>query len=121
MADEIRTDLTKFVVDEIATAQGAAYRIHYVNSSRMAVSPWDVRLTVGQVIEAAGRQVNQDEATLIMSPQHAKQFLQSLEKTIRQYEEMFGAIPEPAALIEKAKAAGASVHGPKPQLRRTKP
>lgn len=120
MADEMeKPDLSKFAIKGITTTQSAGYRSIYVNSSRMGVSPWDVRLTVGQVVELGAGQVNQDEATLIMSPQHAKQFLRSLEKTIGSYEEVFGPIADLTAAIESAKDAAAINAKPKPKRKKT--
>lgn len=123
MADEIeKLALGKFAAD-IPTAQGPGHRIIYVNSSRMGVSPWDVRMIVGHVVEVGGGQLNQDEATLVMSPQHAKQFHKSLTKTLSSYEEIFGPISDLSAVLERAvieRAKGAAP-GPKPKLKRLKP
>ena len=131
MADELakpKLDVSTFST-EIPVGQAPGFRVIYINSSRMAVSPWDVRIVVGQVVEAGSGQQNQDEATLVMSPQHARQFLRSLEKTVNSYEEIFGPILDPMKAItaaneaakEAAKEAGkASAISPKPQLRRIK-
>lgn len=84
-----------------ATVKGPEHKSLYVNSSRMGISPYDVRMVVGQVIEVAEGQVNEDHATIIMSPEHAKAFLRNLEKTIASYEETFGEIKDPLTVLKQ--------------------
>lgn len=78
---------------------GENYRTFYANLSRMSVSAWDIRFTLGQVMEKPpGIQINQDEATFVMTPAHAKVFCENLAKTLEQYEKHFGEIIVPAAV-----------------------
>lgn len=97
MSKDNKLDLKAFAVPGRAAVKSPEHKIFYVNSSRMGISPYDVRVIVGQVVEVAEGQVNEDQATIIMSPEHAKAFLRSLEKTIASYEETFGEIKDPMA------------------------
>lgn len=83
---------TEFPV--VRVTRGQEHKSIYVNSSRMGISPYDVRMVLGQVVELTEGQVNEDQVTLIMSPQHAKVFLRNLGKTIALYETNFGEIKE---------------------------
>ena len=117
MADETeKLDLSKLSMS-VPTTKSPNHRVVYVNSSRMGVSPWDVRVILGQVSEVADGQQNQDEVTLVMSPQHAKIFLRNFETTIATYEGMFGKITDLTDVIEKAKRDAV---GPKQKLKRQK-
>jgi hypothetical protein len=79
----------------LASTRAADYKNMYVNATKMGVSPWDIRVTVGQVIENAdGTNVTEEQITLLMSPQHAKVVLQSLQTTIEVYERTFGEIKD---------------------------
>lgn len=100
MSENNKPDLKALVR---AAVKSPEHKNLYVNSSRMGISPYDVRMIVGQVVEIAEGQVNEDHATIIMSPEHAKAFLRNLEKTIASYEENFGEIKDPLVL-QKAEA-----------------
>lgn len=103
MTEDVKLDLTKFGA-QLRIVKSQEHRVFYVNSSRMGISAWDVRMIVGQVVELGEGQVNEDQATIIMSPEHAKMFLRNLEKTIASYEETFGEIGDPMGVQEKALA-----------------
>ena len=78
----------------------------YSNSVQLAISPWDIRLMLGQVAEGGVGTANIDlDATIIMSPGHAKAFTESMVKTIEQYESLFGTINNPMDKIQAAAAA----------------
>jgi hypothetical protein len=86
--------------------QSSSFRNVYANTCRVGIGPWDIRISFGQVVEIApGRSVNEDEVTIIMSPQQAKAVLQGWKESIERYEAAFGEIPNPALVIEKARAA----------------
>jgi len=88
----------------VPIAQSPNFRTFYSNSSRMGISPWDIRFTLGQVIEVPpGRQINLDEATFVMVPAHAKIFWENLGKTIEKFEQSFGQIVVPAAVRGQVK------------------
>lgn len=104
MAD-IKEQIAKLAA-AIPLAKGQDHRVTYANSSRMGISPWDVRIIFGQVIEAAnGTQVNEDQTTVVMAPALAKQVLKNLESTVAQYEELFGEIKDPMAKSGLAQGA----------------
>jgi hypothetical protein len=79
----------------IKTVKGANYQVVYANSSRMGISPWDIRVTLGQVVEIDAGQVNEDQVVVIMSPALAKLFMKNLTTTVEKYEEIFGPIKDP--------------------------
>ena len=68
------------------------FRMIYVNSTKMGLSPWDIRLILGQVVEEGGDQLHQDMVTVVMSPQHAKAFSAAVAQTVATYEAQFGEI-----------------------------
>lgn len=76
------------------------YKNLYINATRMSISPWDIRIAVGQVVEIDGKNTNEDAATIVMSPQHAKAFLASLQKSFDLYEERFGKVAEANVELE---------------------
>jgi hypothetical protein len=66
----------------------------YVNSTEMGISPWDVRIKMGEIVGQAedGRPQVKHLGTLLMAPAHAKAVLEALQKTVNLYEEKFGEI-----------------------------
>ena len=85
-----------------SSTKSESYAIVYCNSTKMSISPWDVRITVGALVESGvSEMVNEDRLTLVMSPQHAKAVLDSLATTVRLYEESFGTIPDVQAIIKE--------------------
>jgi hypothetical protein len=60
----------------------------------MGISPWDVRIKLGEVVGqgADGRPQAKHLATILMAPGHAKAVLEALQRTIHTYEEKFGEI-----------------------------
>ncbi len=88
------------------TVKSEKYQTLYINASRMGISPWDVRMTLGHVLEREpGIAINEDQTTIVMTPSMAKALLENLAMTLRAYEQAFGEIGNPTAAIEKAQAA----------------
>ena len=77
------------------------YREIYSNVSRVAISPWDLRLVFGQTVEGAtqGQLVMQDVMTVVISPQHAKILLESWTTAMKTYETHFGEVPNLTAAV----------------------
>ena len=80
-------------------ADGGA--LPYVNGVQVVFSPWDFQLLFsqlsGMIVGDTPDQTNQESrmiSRLIMSPQHAKAFLQLLANNISTYEQNFGEIPD---------------------------
>jgi len=73
----------------------------YSNNVRVEVSPWDIKFIFGEVekaeVSADGRSISklyvEDRARISMSPEHAKAFLNVLQKNIEQFEKQVGPIP----------------------------
>ena len=65
----------------------------YCNSTEIGLSPWDVRI---KLMEGLGGEAGVLEVmvhgTVVMSPLHAKAFLEALQRTIHIYEDNFGPI-----------------------------
>jgi hypothetical protein len=65
----------------------------YCNNTELALSPWDVRIKIMEMLGAEGGVVELIvHGSLAMSPQHAKAFSEALQKTIQIYEDNFGPI-----------------------------
>lgn len=85
------------------------HRVFYTNAAKIQVSPWDLKMVFGQLAELDGEVVNDEQVTVIMSPQHAKALLNHWITTIKSYESTFGAIDDPTAkLAELGKQAEAA-------------
>lgn len=89
------------------------YKKIYVNTTRMAISSWDIRMHLGQSSETLdGGNLNEDLVSVIMSPAHAKAMLQSLAKTIQAYEQHFGEILSPELAMKSTQEMIASSDKP---------
>jgi hypothetical protein len=65
----------------------------YVNSTDMSITPWDIRIKIGENIDVKdNKPVVRKYGTITMSPSHAKATLVALQTTIRMFEEKFGEI-----------------------------
>ncbi len=72
--------------------------VMYFNHSRVALSTFDVRIYFGQGnITAQGQQSLVEQLCVILTPEYAAAFSQTLKTTLEKYEEMFGKIRPPAA------------------------
>lgn len=108
-------DITKFgSIPE--TVQSEDHQLIYANSTRIGISPWDVQITFGHVVEReAGKTVNVDKVTIVLTPSQAKAVVHNLSLTLKTYEDMFGEISDPIAAIQKAQAARA-MKSPLPKI-----
>ena len=74
--------------------QSEDYRTIYSNAASLSFTPWDFRFTFSQLVDKGAREaVVQDEACVVLSPQHAKVMVEMLQTTVAQYEAQFGVIP----------------------------
>ena len=92
--------------------QGDSHQTIYINSSRVGISAWDIRFSLGQVVERTPNvSVNQDMVTVIMAPGHAKAFLAQVTQSIQAYEDAFGPIHDPTPSILAARQAKKAIEG----------
>lgn len=65
---------------------------HYVNQAQVITGVFDLRIRFGFVgtDEEGGRQVADEIATIIMSPQHAKALVAILGQHVAEYERLIG-------------------------------
>jgi hypothetical protein len=72
--------------------------VMYFNHSRVALSSFDVRIYFGQGnITAQGEQSLVEQLCVILTPEYAAAFSQTLKATLEKYEELFGKIRPPSA------------------------
>lgn len=65
----------------------------YCSATEIFLSGWDVRINLMENIPPmGGKPIMQVHGSVVMSPVHAKAFLQGLAKSLGQYEEKFGEI-----------------------------
>jgi len=65
----------------------------YSNVVRAGFTPWDVRVTLGQVIEPEiSTTQTEEQVTFVMSPQHFKAMLNVLNKVLATWETQFGQV-----------------------------
>ena len=82
--------------------QSPLFRTIYANTTKLAYTPWDVRISFSQLIDASqGSSIIEEEVCVVMSPQHAKVLVAMWQDTIHQYESKFGVVPD---LREASKA-----------------
>jgi len=75
--------------------------VGYANSVAVAHTLFDFQINFIEAIVRGDQQTSSDLfATIIMSPQHAKLFVKSLERNVQMYEESFGEIKLPEAAYE---------------------
>ncbi len=71
----------------------------YTNDTQVQLSPWDVRLIFGVIVEPPASERPSIQITSVgevrMSPQHAKKVALILLKQLQHYEETIGPIPVP--------------------------
>jgi hypothetical protein len=79
-----------------------AFLTIYANDAQVQTTPWDIRLTFGQIIGAPtganASLVVKETAEVYMSPQFAKRVAMVLIEQLRGYEETVGAVPVPPSL-----------------------
>jgi hypothetical protein len=75
----------------------------YANSARLNISLWDFKFNFGEVedIGPSGMKVS-EKVRVVMSPQHAKVFLQVFEQNLKRYEDKFGEIKVPVGIVEES-------------------
>lgn len=96
--------------------QAQDHKYIYVNGARMAISPWDLRIVYSTAKDIGGDTINEDQVTVVMSPQHAKAALRNWATTIKKYEDIFGVIPDLTDLLETAKKnKGNKIELPEPK------
>lgn len=75
--------------------QSPLFRTIYANTTKLAYTPWDVRISFSQLIDVSqGGSIIEEEVCVVMSPQHAKVLVAMWQDTIRQYESKFGEVPD---------------------------
>jgi len=80
------------------------YKTIYCNASKFSVTPWDIRFSVGQIVDdTKGVTVNEEKITVVMAPSHAKAVLKNLAATVGAYEEAFGEIADISAIQKRQK------------------
>ncbi len=91
---------TESQVKSVSKVESQSMETYYTNSTDILMSVFDFVLTIGQM-RASGPDsvVIEQQARVIMSPQHVKAFAKLLAEKVIQYEVTFGVIPEqPTAL-----------------------
>jgi hypothetical protein len=76
----------------------------YTNSANLEVTPWDFRLTFGELQRVPNKSPRVEQfVAVVMSPQHAKALLAILRNHVEEYEKQVGEIklPQPTASEEK--------------------
>jgi Protein of unknown function (DUF3467) len=75
----------------------------YANSARLNISLWDFKFSFGEVEEITPDVMRVSEKVrVLMSPQHAKVFLQVFQQNLKRYEDKFGEIKVPVGIVEEA-------------------
>lgn len=68
----------------------------YANNTQVTISPFDVRLIFGEIVKAdleKATLIVRLQASVAMSPQHAKAMLLLLKRQLDLYESKFGSVP----------------------------
>ena len=87
---ENNTEETKIVPTRTRSADA---RTIYIDATRLARSPFDIRLHFGLIMEIEpGVVVEEEQAVIIMSPHHAKAVAGVLIENLKKWEDEYGAI-----------------------------
>ena len=70
----------------------------YVNTTQIQSSNWDIRILFS---ERLPNDTVEPRAAIVLSPQHAKAFLEALVKNVAKFEVMFGSINYTPREVEK--------------------
>ena len=96
----------KSVSAESKLKKSENYSRIYSNGVQLSMSPWDIRMDFGQMLEGELNKVALvTDVTILMSPSHAAAFCKALLSTIGKYENAFGPINDPTVKARAAKAA----------------
>ena len=91
------------LLTEIPSVQSTSYREIYCNQAKMAATPWDFRATFAHIKPTDKGPVGTDEVTIVMSPQHAKAFISHWQKTVENYERLYGPVIDPTSKVIELK------------------
>ena len=81
------------------------YQELYVNQSEFGITPWDMQIMLGRIQGKLPEGFTLEELVMItMSPHHAKAFMMALAANVRAWEQSFGEIQLPQAVVKKAGA-----------------
>ncbi len=72
----------------------ADFREIYTNGVRLGITPWDIRIIFSCTKLINSQPVNEDQVSMVMSPQHMKAMQKHFDAMIQSYEENFGLIPD---------------------------
>ena len=65
----------------------------YINSAQVEISPWDVKIRLGQVTQATEEKLVIGElAHVFMTPEHTKAFMEALQVSLKLYEDTYGKV-----------------------------
>ena|ERR1700732_3755191 len=81
------------------------FREVYANTSLTGLSPFDITLTFAKASDVAGQAMQVDQVAVTMSPQHFKALCQSLNETLKAYEDAFGELKVPDSDIRPLRDA----------------
>lgn len=92
---------------QFPTARSDNYARIYANSCTLDITPWDFTFTFGEMKREAGAPVLkiEEQASIVMSPQHAKALLSILATNLREYEKAVGQINLPEATVQQPMTA----------------
>ncbi|HOI96089.1 MAG TPA: DUF3467 domain-containing protein [Syntrophobacter fumaroxidans] len=81
---------------QVEHVQSEKFQSIYTNNANVQISYFDFRIDFRQMLTGTdGRMIVERQASVVMSPQHAKALLGVLAQHVEQYEEQFGAIRMP--------------------------
>jgi len=105
MNEESKKKSLSDISRELRRVRASDYKMIYINSAGGSVSPWDIRITVGNIVDlGSGEGAIEDSVTLVMSPEHAKAMVKTLSSSVEKYEELFGEIKDILPIIREAKS-----------------
>lgn len=104
---EVKTE--DFPLDASKTVRSADYTDVYANNIRAAMSPWDISLHFGRIVELASSAPLVEETTTVrVSPQTAKILATIFPLIMSQWEERFGSLSLPNGLLPSTAAVQAA-------------
>lgn len=88
-------------VRPVERRRGPDFVHFYANNVEVAMSNWDIQIVLGEVVVDQDKKLAvQEKAVVVMSPQHAKAFLNILLGNVAAFEKQFGVVTVPGMSIE---------------------
>lgn len=104
MSDELKENEV-VIAAELPSGRSEKFQTIYANTVRIGLTPWDFRFTFGLIVEGEPKKpINEEQVTVLMSPQHTKAMLNAMVTTMAQWEADNGTLAPTPSVSPSASA-----------------